>query len=409
VADDAHLAQPTLGPLSAFFSGSLPQDAAGKLTPFSPGLLPQCSPDPAERVMNVPTCQTGAYKDVPVTHAALPGGGTIALLKTLQTSVCENDCYYCCFRRGRDFQRTTLTPDEMAQAFMQLYRARVVEGLFLSSGVAGGGVHTQDRLIATAEVLRHKMGFRGYIHLKIMPGAERDQVLRAMQLADRVSVNLEAPNTDRLSKLAPHKIFMEQLLQPLQWVDQIRKQMPPQCGWKGHWPSTTTQFVVGAVGESDLELLTTTAYLHNQVHLARAYFSGFSPVRGTPLENQPAVNPWRQNRLYQASFLLRDYGFDLEELPFIDQGNLPLGADPKLAWAQLNLNEKPVEVNKAEKRDLLRVPGIGPKTAQAILEARRLGQFHQLIELRRVGVAIQRAAPFILIDGKRPARQMSLF
>jgi predicted DNA-binding helix-hairpin-helix protein len=297
----------------------------------------------------------------------------------------------------------------MAQAFMQLYRAKVVEGLFLSSGVVGGGVRTQDKLIDTAEILRHKLGFRGYVHLKIMPGAEYDQVYRAMQLADRVSVNLEAPNTARLSKLAPRKVFMEQLLQPLQWVDQIRHKLPPQQGWNGHWPSTTTQFVVGAVGENDLELLTTTAYLNRQVHLARAYYSGFSPVKGTPLENEPAINPWRQNRLYQASFLLRDYGFDLEELPFVEDGNLPLGADPKMVWAQFNLGEQPVEVNLAEKKELMRVPGIGPKMAQAILEARRLNKFHQLNELRRLGIATNRAAPFILIDGQRPARQMPLF
>ncbi len=385
VAEEAHLAQPSLG------------------------MLPNCSASPAGRVMHGPTCQTGAYRDVPITHAKLPGGGTIKLLKTLQTSVCENDCYYCCFRRGRDFQRTTLTPDEMAAAFMMLYRGGVVEGLFLSSGVAGGGVRTQDRLIATAEILRHKLGFRGYIHLKIMPGAERDQVLRGMQLADRVSVNLEAPNTERLSKLAPAKMFIEQLLQPLQWVEEMRKELPPQRGWKGRWPSTTTQFVVGAVDESDLELLTTTAYLNRQVKLARAYFSGFNPVAGTPLEDHPAINPWRQNRLYQASFLLRDYGFDLEDLPFVQEGNLPLGTDPKLAWAQLNLGEKPVEVNKAEMKELLRVPGIGPKTAQAILEARRLGKLRQVGDLRRLGVATNRAAPFILLDGVRPARQMSLF
>jgi predicted DNA-binding helix-hairpin-helix protein len=371
--------------------------------------LPQCGSSLDEKATHSPFCKVRNSQDIPVVHSSLPGGGTITLLKTLQTSVCENDCYYCCFRRGRDFQRTTLTPDEMATAFMQLYRSRRVEGLFLSSGVAGGGIRTQDRLIATAEILRNKLGFRGYIHLKIMPGCERDQVLRGMQLADRVSINLEAPNTERLSRLAPAKVFLEQLLQPLIWVDQIRKDLPSQLGWKGRWPSTTTQFVVGAVGESDLELLTTTAYLHSQVHLARAYYSGFSPVKDTPLENQTRINPWRQNRLYQASFLLRDYGFDLEELPFVQEGNLPLGTDPKLAWAQLNLGEKPVDVNKAEMRDLLRVPGIGPKTAQAILDARCTGRLRQIGDLRRLGVATNRAAPFILLDGFRPARQMALF
>jgi predicted DNA-binding helix-hairpin-helix protein len=347
--------------------------------------------------------------DLPITRAAMPGGRTITLLKTLQTSACERDCYYCCFRAGRDFRRATLTPDEMAQAFLLMHQSRGVEGLFLSSGIAGGGVRTQDKILATVEILRRKLGFRGYVHLKIMPGAERAQVEQAMRLADRVSVNLESPNTARLARLAPHKVFMEELLRPLQWVDEIRRTQPGYLGWNGHWPSTTTQFVVGGAGESDLELLGTTAALHRTVRLARAYFSRFTPVKDTPLENQPATNPWREHRLYQASFLLRDYGFDLEELPFAQDGLLPLHIDPKLAWAQSHLSEAPLDVNRAHREELLRIPGIGPKSAMAILEARRKGELHGISDLRALGIRADRAIPFVLFSGKRPAHQMRLF
>src|SRR5512135_1830576 len=244
--------------------------------------------------------------------AAAPGGQRITLLKTLLTSACERDCFYCPFRARRNYRRATFKPEEMAETFHQMFTARLAQGLFLSSGVAGGGMRTQDRLIATAEILRRKFNYTGYLHLKIMPGAERDQVWRAMQLADRVSINLEAPNPERLTALAPHKAFGDELLRPLQWVEEIRQSQPPHLGWKGRWPSTVTQFVVGAAGESDLEILSTTAYLLQQLKLTRTYFSAFSPIADTPLENQSAENPWREHRLYQASFLIRDYKFEME-------------------------------------------------------------------------------------------------
>jgi len=252
------------------------------------------------------------------------------------------------------------------------------------------------------------MGFRGYIHLKLMPGSEKDQVLRAMQLADRVSVNLEAPNTQRLSQLAPHKQFIEELLQPLRWVDEIRRNISPASNWKGRWPSTVTQFVAGGADESDLELLTTTNWLHRNLRLSRAYFSAFHPIEDTPLENKPATDPLREHRLYQASYLLRDYGFDLEELTFEGEGNLPLGTDPKQAWAELNLRETPLELNTAEKSQLLRVPGIGLKGVEKILSVRRLKRLSDLSMLRKLGINTDRVAPFILMDGKKVASQMLL-
>jgi len=356
-----------------------------------------------------PSNTTAKSESLPIYWAALPNGRRTPLLKTMLTSACERNCSYCAFNRNRNYRRMAFKPEEMAKAFMDMYRARMVEGLFLSSGLAGGGIRTQDQLIAAAEILRFKLGFRGYLHLKLMPGAEFAQVERAMQLADRVSVNLEAPNDQRLAVLAPQKIFLDELLKLLQWVEQIRQTQPPHLGWNGHWPSITTQFVVGAVGENDLELLATTSALYQKLHLARAYYSKFSPVPGTPLENHPPENPQRQHRLYQASFLLHDYGFSLEDLPFAASGYLPLNKDPKIAWAQDNLSESPLEINRADVQELLRVPGIGPKGARYIIAARRRGRLRQIEDLKNSGVIVSRAIPFILLDGRRPTYQLSLF
>lgn len=337
--------------------------------------------------------------------ATLPNGQRIKLLKTQLSSACERDCYYCPFRAGRNFRRATFRPEEFARIFMQLFHSGVTEGLFLSSGLAGGGVRTQDRLIETAEILRFKLGFQGYIHLKIMPGAQRTQVERSMQLADRVSVNLEAPNSIRLARLAPHKQFTDELLEPLKWVAAVRKNQPAEKGWNGKWPSSVTQFVAGGSGESDLELLTATAYLYSRLGLKRAYFSPFNPVEDTPLENQPATPAIRTLRLYQASFLLRDYGFDLKDLPFESGGLLPVEMDPKQAWAWTHLRHQPVEVNRADRSELLRVPGIGPKSADAILRIRRSARIKEFSTLKMLGVLAKRAAPFLLLEGHRSAYQ----
>jgi len=347
-------------------------------------------------------------RDISITPAHLPGGKSILLLKTLLTSACERDCFYCPFRAGRDFRRATFKPIEFADLFMNLVNRRIAEGIFLSSSVAGGGIHTQDKLLETADILRRKYGFRGYIHLKIMPGAEKAQVERAMQLVDRVSVNLEAPNTERLARLAPQKVFLEELLQPLRWIEDIRRNSPPSNKWNRRWPSTVTQFVAGGSDESDLELLETTRWLHKDVGLSRAYFSAFHPIPDTPFENKPAVNPLREQRLYQGSFLIRDYGFSLEELPFKEDGNLPLLIDPKFAWAQINLSEKPIEVNKASRQELIRIPGIGQKSADAILKARRFNKFRDLSTLKKIGISVERASPFILLDGRKSSFQLPL-
>jgi predicted DNA-binding helix-hairpin-helix protein len=345
--------------------------------------------------------------DIAISQATLPNGQKIKLLKTLLTSVCERNCYYCPFRAGRDFRRATLSPDEMARLFSSLYQAGMVEGIFLSSGVIKGGIFTQDRLIATADLLRNRFKFPGYIHLKIMPGVEKDQVLAAMRYADRVSINLEAPNSNRLTKLAPKKQFTEELIQPLRWVEEIRQNQPGYLGWKGRWPSSVTQFVVGAVEETDLELMNTTEFLLSKLSLRRVYYSSFSPVSDTPFENLPPSLPRREFRLYEASFLLRDYGFTLEDLPFEGTGNLPLLIDPKLAWAQKNLVNSPIEINQATRDELLKIPGIGPKNAAKIIYHRHQQRLTSLSDLGKIGIKSSRAAPFILVNGKRPPHQLT--
>jgi predicted DNA-binding helix-hairpin-helix protein len=284
-----------------------------------------------------------------------------------------------------------------------MYELGLVKGVFLSSGLVGSGIKTQDTLIATAELLRQTYGFRGYLHVKIMPGAEREQVAETMRWANRVSLNLEAPNQNRLALLAPRKEFSGELLQRLKWIQDLRMQRPDIA------PSTTTQFVVGPAGESDLELLSTCSYLYRNLGLARAYFSGFSPVVDTPLENYPPIALRREQRLYQASFLLRDYGFDVEDMPFDQNGKLPLSEDPKLAWAKRHLQDAPIEINTADREMLLRVPGIGPKSADRILRARRDGMLKSISDLRNLGIATKRMLPFVLLNGRQSPSQLSLW
>jgi len=333
--------------------------------------------------------------------------GKKPILKAMVTTACEMNCYYCPFRAGRGkTRRVTFKPDELAAAFDQLQRGKLVDGIFLSSGIIGGSIKTQDKIIDTIEIIRKKYAYEGYVHLKIMPGAEYDQLKRAMQLADRISVNLEGANAQRLGQLAPKKDFEEQLLMRVRWAHEIRKNAPPGTIRAG----VVTQFVVGAVGDTDVELLSMTDHLYSQAGLRRAYYSRFVPVEQTPFENIPEIPAIRERRLYEASFLLRDYQWDVEDLPFQGEGNLRLDIDPKKAWADEHLREAPIDLMTADKHDLIRVPGIGPKNAQSIERARRYGVLHELSDLKKIGVAgANRIAPYVLLDGKRPTQQLSLF
>ncbi len=339
-----------------------------------------------------------------ITNVSTPQGKK-PILKTMLTTACERNCFYCPFRAGRSkTKRVTFTPDEIAGALDTLTHTDRVQGLFLSSGIIKGSVTTQDKIIDTVEIIRNRYAYRGYVHLKIMPGVQYEQLYRAMQLADRISVNLEAPTQERLSALAPKKDFTAELLKMLRWAEVIRRDNPQE-----KLAHTVTQFVVGAVGDTDQELLSLSERLYRHAGLTRAYYSGFSPVEQTPFENLAPTDPLREFRLYQASFLLRDYGWSVQDLAFLQDGNLQIDIDPKRAWAEKYLREAPIEIMTANRAELLRVPGIGPVGADAILRARRLGKITDLSHLRKLHIhAPEQAAPYILLDGRQAPAQLAL-
>jgi predicted DNA-binding helix-hairpin-helix protein len=335
--------------------------------------------------------------------AVRPDGKLIRMLKVLQTNACEKDCYYCATRRGREQPRTTFQPDELAQTFDQIHRANLAEAIFISSGVAGGSTRTMDRMLATAELLRGKYAFRGYLHLKLMPGAEPAAIERALRLADRVSVNLEAPSSEHLAKLSSTKRYAEELLAPLQIARRLMSNDPALAK-----KTLTTQFVVGATDESDREIAARTAQLYRDLALARVYFSAFQPVKNTPLDGRPPTPLIREHRLYQTDFLFRRYGFTFDDLIFDARGNLPTETDPKTLWAVNHPEFFPIELNRASREELLRVPGIGPISARRIVQVRHVSKFCTIEQLARVGADEKRAAPFILLDGRTPTHQLPL-
>lgn len=325
----------------------------------------------------------------------MPDGQTQPVLKVAQVSACERNCRYCALRAGRDCKRSSLAPDEMARAFDEVFRAGHVQGLFLSSAIAGGAVATMDRLLGTSEILRRRYRFRGYLHLKIIPGCEKAQVERAIQLATRVSVNLEVPSGEHLSKVCPLKDFDRELMRPMQWIaDLLRSRV-------GNARSHTTQFVVGASSESDREIVDRAFDLYGRFGLARAYYSKFQPVPGTPLEERPPAPFIREHRLYQADFLMRKYGFRAGEIPFGPDGNLSSERDPKEAWAALHPEVFPVEVNAADRELLLRVPGLGPTGVDRIIDRRMESTLRSPDDLGIATHLVRKAGPYLLFDGRK--------
>lgn len=339
-------------------------------------------------------------------QAKREGGGTTRLFKVMQTNACRYACRYCFTSCAIRRKRTTFKPDELATAFIGLQHRKQVDGLFLSSGIVPDADTAMEKMLATVERLRLRDHYTGYIHLKIMPGAAFEYVERAVELADRVSLNLEAPNAQRLQVLAPDKEWTDSMWGRLSWAaDLIRRSRSE--GWRGA-RSLTTQFVVGAAGEDDRELLTTVDRAHHELRLRRAYFSAFHPIERSPFAEMPAEDPLREARLYQATFMLRDYGFSVAELPFDLDGLLPRNQTPKQAWADAHPEAFPIEVNLAPRASLLRIPGIGPRAADRIMTQRGEMTLRELSQLGKLGVTVRWAAPYVLLDGRQPPLQMSL-
>lgn len=339
---------------------------------------------------------SGNLSSFGISQSFLSDGKCISLFRVLLTNVCKNDCLYCVNRASRDTPRVSFSPHELARLFMEFYRCGYAEGLFLSSGMGGDRRRTMERMINTVEILRHRYRFTGYIHLKILPGVGQDFIETAASLTDRISINLEAPSEKRLRRIAGEKAFLEDILEPIEKIHKIVKE------GTGVPSGYTTQFVVGAAGESDQEILKTTGWLYREKGLRRAYFSAFVPIPRTPLEDQRPTSPIREARLYQSDFLFRFYNFDFSELVFDEKNNLVPDLDPKLAWARANPHLFPVEINMAPYEALLRVPGIGPTSAGRIIQARQKHRFTDEEELKRAGLVLSRAKSFITINGKRP-------
>jgi len=306
---------------------------------------------------------------------SMPGGGSSIMLKTLISNVCSNDCGYCPFRAARDVPRCTITPDEMAKMFMDYNRQRWLMGIFLSSGVVGTPDNTMELLNGTARILRRKYAYRGYIHLKVIPGASDAAIDEAVALASAVSVNIEVPGEKHFSALSQKKDYLKDIIHPMRRIARLTDK-----GTRYHRVRQTTQFIVGAADESDAEIIKYTAGLYRKLNLNRVYFSSYQRGLGSeaiPGERRLGVNPEdgfvREHRLYQVDFLFRQYGFTEEDIRYDDSGRLFMDKDPKLAWAESHPEKFPVDVNKADEKILLRIPGIGPTTAKRIVKMRAGG------------------------------------
>jgi len=337
-----------------------------------------------------------------IAQARLPGGGSINLMRVMQTNACSLSCGYCPTFCGGKVPRATVSPEEVATTFMDVNRKGLAQGLFLTSGVPGRPTRATDRMLATLELLRQREGFVGYIHVKLLPGAETAQVEAAARLATRISVNLEGPTDAHVRALAKEKDLSGDLLPKLELAGRLYRQAREEGG-PGLRGSTTTQFVVGAVGERDREVLGLVARLERQRLLHHAHFSAFQPVVGTPFEGFAPTPAARESRLYQAEHLLREYGFGVDELAFEAGGNLPLDHDPKTAWALAHPERFPLEVTRAPLELLLRIPGVGPKAARTIVQTRRHTVMRDLRDLRRIGVDTVRAGYYLTLRGRRLA------
>jgi len=347
---------------------------------------------------------TGAAHMSGVCHSWAADGRCISLLKILMTNECVYDCAYCVNRRSNDIQRTILTPDEIAKLTFEFYKRNYIEGLFLSSGVVVSPDHTMGLMLEAIKKLRREFRFNGYVHMKVIPGADRSLIDQAGLWADRVSVNIELPTDKSLRLLAPGKT-KETVLSPMSRIARMITAAKDERRSIKNTPAyapagQSTQLIIGATPETDREIMKLSEALYDKMALKRVYYSAFVPVskdsRLPALMDPPLL---REHRLYQADWLLRFYGFKADELLDEAHPTLDLSFDPKTVWALNNLHLFPLEVNKAAYADILRVPGIGVTSAQRIMRARRAGPL-KLDDLKKLGVVMKRTMYFVTADGK---------
>ncbi len=328
----------------------------------------------------------------------LPNGGKSVLFKTLISNVCSNDCKYCPLREQMDIRRCSLRPEETAKVFMDYFRRRKVYGLFLSSGVLGSADATMDKLNGVARLLRKKHRFRGYIHLKIIPGASDAAIREAVSLASAVSLNIETPGEKRLAKVSKKKRYIQDIIEPIKLISRLTGR-----GSRYEKVKQTTQFVVGAADEPDTEIVKYMYGLYDRLKMNRVYFSAYQKglgdksIAGEQAEgDRPTDVLMREHRLYQVDFLLRKYGFKESDIIFEENGHLSLGIDPKEMWAQSHPEVFPININRASRFSLLRVPGLGPVTVKRILEQRRAGRINRIEEVGKVGVRLEKAKKYLI-------------
>ena len=335
-------------------------------------------------------------------------GGPVKLLRILMTNACALNCHYCPMRRDRAMRRTLLKPEELVRIFLGALRRGWCEGLFITTGIPARPEKVTDDLIAVLELLRVRHRFAGYIHVKLVPGAQEAQIQRITALATRVSVNLEAACGDTLERIAPEK----QLARTLVTLERARRVVvdntqeeragrPRDARRPGGIAGMTMQFVVGATPDSDRAIMDRVTSLYAGGGIHHAHFSAFRPIRDTPMEGAPATPALREHRLYQADWLVRDYGFAPNEVVYEDTGNLPLAVDPKAAWALAHPEHFPVDVSTGTYEQLVRVPGIGPRSARRLVNERRTAVINGLADLRRFGMVTTRAAGFLTLRGRR--------
>jgi len=327
----------------------------------------------------------------------LPSGGRSILFKTLASNVCTNDCRYCPLREQMDVRRVSLAPEETAKVFLDYYNQRKVFGLFISSGVLGSPDATMDRLNGVARLLRRRHGFRGYIHLKIIPGASDAAVEEAVSLASAVSLNIETPGEKNLAKLSQKKKYIRDIIEPIKLISRLTSR-----GSRYERVKQTTQFIVGAAGEQDAQIVKYMSGLYERLKMHRVYFSAYqrglgdSSIAGEQVEPESKTDIlMREHRLYQVDFLLRKYAFTESDIIFENDGNLSLATDPKQAWALRHPDFFPVNINKASKFSLLRVPGLGPVTVKQILEQRKQSCMRTIEDVGKAGVRLEKAKKYL--------------